>query len=138
MTSFGRRLRQERDRLGLSQEQFGELGGVKRSSQHLYEHDVRRPDADYLAKIHGAGADVGFLLTGRASASSAGEPMLSVSEALAAFRAVADFVRSQGDDVVSHDERQRLFEFLCRSVAAEPNAAGVGELQVRLARRWAS
>ena len=138
MTSFGRRLRQERKRLSLSQEQFAELGGVKRSSQHLYEHDVRRPDTDYLARIHGAGADVSFLLTGRASASSDGEPVLSVSEALAAFRAVADFVRSQGDDAVPLEERQRLFEFLCATVAAETDAVGTGELQLRLARRWAS
>ena len=32
--SFGSRLRQERERLRLTQEKFAELGGVKRVSQH--------------------------------------------------------------------------------------------------------
>lgn len=48
--SFGSRLRQERDRLRLTQEKFAELGGVKRVSQHLYEQDVRVPDINYLIR----------------------------------------------------------------------------------------
>lgn len=136
--SFGRRLRQERKRLGLSQEQFAELGGVKRSSQHLYEHDVRRPDSDYLSKIQAGGADVGFLISGNATAVSAGGPVLSVSDALAAFRAVDEFARKHGLDVMPVKERERLFEFLCTTMAAERDHFGIAELQTRLAAKWAS
>lgn len=138
MTTFGRRLHQERVRLGHSQQQFAELGGVKRSSQHLYEHDVRRPDVGYLSRIHAAGADVGFLISGHKSAASTERPMLSVADALTAFRAVNDFANLHEKDVVASEERERLFQFVCAAMAAEPDSVGLGELQSRLAERWAS
>lgn len=138
MTTFGRRLHEERTRLGLSQQQFAELGGVKRSSQHLYEHDVRRPDVDYLSRIHAAGADAGFLISGRKSTASTGRPMLSTADALTAFRSVNEFVNSHGEDVVASEERERLFQFICAAMAAEPDSVGLGELQSRLTEKWAS
>lgn len=138
MATLGRRLHQERVRLGLSQQQFAEIGGVKRSSQHLYEHDVRRPDADYLAKIQAAGADVGFLISGRATTLSAGGPVLEVIKAISAFRAVEEFTRKHGGDTVPYLERERLFEFLCTTLAGEPGAVGSNELQAQLAAKWAS
>ena len=62
--SFGRRLREARDRLRLTQEQFAELGGVKRVSQHLYEQDARVPDLNYLLRLKEHGIDVGHLVLG--------------------------------------------------------------------------
>lgn len=118
MSSFGRRLLEERVRLGLSQEGFAEVGGVKRSSQHLYEKDVRHPDAAYLAKIHARGADVGYLITGRPTPQTVGGPVISVAQALAAYCAVEDFSLKHGE-AASPPERQRLFEFLCNTMSAE-------------------
>ncbi|WP_304351038.1 helix-turn-helix domain-containing protein [Comamonas testosteroni] len=62
---IGARLREERERLGLNQEGFGQLGGVRKQAQLLYEKDERRPDSDYLAAVAAAGVDVLFVLTGR-------------------------------------------------------------------------
>jgi len=118
MSSFGRRLMEERVRLGLSQESFAEVGGIKRSSQHLYEKDVRNPDAAYLAKIRAAGADLGYLFTGRPSRQHDGQPIVSIAQALAAYRAVDAFARKHGK-VASQQELERLFEFLCSGVSAE-------------------
>lgn len=61
------RLRQERERLGLSQTEFGQLGGVKKLAQINYEKGQRQPDAAYLAGIAAAGADVLYILTGQRS-----------------------------------------------------------------------
>lgn len=63
----GSRLREERVKLGFSQEKMSELGGVKRLSQTNYETDKRTPDGDYLIKIAEIGADVQYILTGKRS-----------------------------------------------------------------------
>lgn len=122
MSSFGRRLVEERLRLGLSQESFAEVGGIKRSSQHLYEKDVRNPDAAYLTKIHAAGADLGYLFTGRASRQHDGQPIVSIAQALAAYRAVDAFARKHGE-AATQQELERLFEFLCSGMSAETESA---------------
>lgn len=63
--SIGSRLRAERERLGLTQSQFGELGGVKLRAQINYEAGQRSPDAEYLAKLETSGVDVPYVITGR-------------------------------------------------------------------------
>ena len=50
--------------MGLSQEKFGALGGVKKLAQINYEKGERHPDSAYLAAIAAAGADVLYVLTG--------------------------------------------------------------------------
>ncbi len=62
--SFFERLREERERLGLSQEKFGAIGGVLKRAQINYEKGERHPDSAYLAAIAAAGADVLYVLTG--------------------------------------------------------------------------
>lgn len=67
MSNFCERLREERERLGYNQADFGEVGGVKKLAQFNYEKGERAPDAEYLGKIAGIGADVVYLLTGQRS-----------------------------------------------------------------------
>ncbi len=64
MNSFGDRLREERERLGVSQEVMGEMGGVKKLAQRNYENGSRSPSASYLTLVAGAGVDVTYVLTG--------------------------------------------------------------------------
>ncbi|BBL69713.1 helix-turn-helix domain-containing protein [Methylogaea oryzae] len=65
MSTFGERLRKERQRLEMNQTQFAALAGVQKQAQINYEAGKRSPDADYLAAIAAAGADVQYILTGR-------------------------------------------------------------------------
>lgn len=67
MDTFGDRLRMERERLCLSQEALGEIGGVKKLAQINYEKGKRHPDAEYLAAVAAAGVDVLYVLTGQRS-----------------------------------------------------------------------
>ncbi|PZP65500.1 MAG: transcriptional regulator [Delftia acidovorans] len=64
MDEFSQRLREERKRLGLSQEAFASLGGVSKNTQSNYETGANLPDVGYLNTIRGFGVDSGYVLTG--------------------------------------------------------------------------
>ncbi|WP_282235830.1 XRE family transcriptional regulator [Salinicola endophyticus] len=59
------RLKQERHRLSLSQEELARLCGVSKRAQASYESGERSPRAEYLEAAAGAGVDVHFVLTGQ-------------------------------------------------------------------------
>lgn len=90
MSTF-ERLREERERLGLSQEKFGALGGVLKRAQINYEKGERNPDSAYLTAIAAAGVDVLYVLTGQRGAQSAPGPGLRDGEAelLEGYRALS-------------------------------------------------
>lgn len=71
MNKLKDRLREERERLGLSQDDMAKVGGVGRTTQLNYEAGTRFPDTDYLCKIAGAGANQIYILTGERVAGSA-------------------------------------------------------------------
>jgi len=62
--NFGERLKQARTRLGMSQEEFGAVGGVKKVAQSNYETGKRFPDSQYLARLAEAGVDIQFVVSG--------------------------------------------------------------------------
>lgn len=62
-TGIGRRLGEERLRLGLNKSQMAQLGGVANSAYGNYENGERPPDAAFLAAIAAVGADVLFIIT---------------------------------------------------------------------------
>lgn len=65
MNDLGDRLREERERLGLSQAAFGELAGVKKNAQFNYEAGNRSPDGQYLSAVAKHGVDVLYVVTGQ-------------------------------------------------------------------------
>ncbi|RJF93003.1 helix-turn-helix domain-containing protein [Sphingomonas cavernae] len=67
-TEIGARLRQEREKRGISQADFGKIGGVSRGSQIAYENDQTSPTVTYLAALDAGGIDVWFVLTGQSAA----------------------------------------------------------------------
>ena len=64
MFPFAERLKEERARLGLTQDAFAAAGGVQRRTQVNYERGERSPDCAYLEKIAGHGADIQYIVTG--------------------------------------------------------------------------
>ncbi|KGA41237.1 XRE family transcriptional regulator [Pectobacterium odoriferum] len=64
MTTIGVRLREERERLGLNQADFGALVGCSRNTQAYYERDERSPDSKYLTALLSKGIDAWYVLTG--------------------------------------------------------------------------
>ncbi|HGV3449032.1 TPA: helix-turn-helix domain-containing protein [Raoultella planticola] len=65
MSTFGSRLREERDKLGLNQTDFAKLAEQSRGSQAYYERDERSPDAKYLSALARIGVDILYVLTGQ-------------------------------------------------------------------------
>lgn len=70
--SIGSRLREERERLGLTQVAMGEIAGVKKQTQLKYEKGDNSPDAFYLAVMSKFGLDVLYVVNGIRSAESLG------------------------------------------------------------------
>lgn len=68
--SVAERLREERARAGLTQEEVAAIGGVKKLTQISYEKGRSAPDTDYLLAVAAAGIDAGYVLLGRRSAAS--------------------------------------------------------------------
>lgn len=66
---FGKKIRSERQRLGLTQAALAETGGVSKATQVAYEADATRPDIGYLSRIAEAGVDVLWLATDRRATS---------------------------------------------------------------------
>lgn len=67
MSHLGRRLREERERLGLTQEQFAAIGGIKKRAQVRYESGDRAPDAGYLLRLAASEdpqVDIQYVLSG--------------------------------------------------------------------------
>ncbi len=61
---IGLRLREERERLGLSQVAMSDIGGVKKLTQLRYEKGDSFPDAAYLAALSRFGLDVQYVVLG--------------------------------------------------------------------------
>lgn len=90
MSGLGERLREERKRLGLSQADFGALGGVKANAQGKYEADERSPDSGYLEGLAAAGIDVLYVLTGKRTPVTADGLADDESEVLNHYRSMPD------------------------------------------------
>jgi transcriptional regulator with XRE-family HTH domain len=82
--SIGNRLKEERNRLGISQDGFAQTAGIQRRAQVRYEQDERVPDGTYFAAIAEAGVDVQYVITGKRQGQGIGES--------AVHRAVLDAV----------------------------------------------
>lgn len=62
---IGARLKEERERLGMTQQDFAALGGASKRSQIEWEKGGQVPNAEFLAAIDGRGVDVLYIVTGR-------------------------------------------------------------------------
>lgn len=61
---FSLRLKEERERLGLSQGEAAENIGVSREMWGKYERGAADPAASKLMQFAGSGADIAYILTG--------------------------------------------------------------------------
>ncbi len=98
MTGIGSRLREERDRLGLTQKEFGDIGGVEPNAQGKYESGERTPKANYLAKVAGEGVDVLYVLTGERTPIPADRLSQAEEHVLGHYRVLP----REGQDAIRH------------------------------------
>ena len=74
---LGNRLREERDRVGMTQPVFAEAAGAKKRTLIDWEKGVSSPTATQLEALAAIGVDVLYVLTGRRAPAATG---LGVSE----------------------------------------------------------
>ncbi|MCA8181005.1 helix-turn-helix domain-containing protein [Burkholderia vietnamiensis] len=67
METVGKRLREERLRIGLSQDEFAAIGQLGRKTLAFYESDERAPDTSFLLALRSIGVDIVYVLTGERS-----------------------------------------------------------------------
>ncbi|QNT25295.1 helix-turn-helix transcriptional regulator [Ralstonia solanacearum] len=67
---YGDRLAEERNRLGLSQNEMAQKGGVSARTYAYYESGEREPGVGSLNAWHAIGADVLYIVNGEHSANS--------------------------------------------------------------------
>lgn len=88
--TVGERLREERTRIGLNQDDFSKIGGVNRNTQGSYEKNDRSPDATYLASVAIAGVDVLYVVTGQRSIPSPDSVSPEEAEVLNSYRSMSE------------------------------------------------
>lgn len=64
LPSLPERLRLERKRMGLSQDEFGNLGNVSKTAQYLYESGRNWPTLEYLEALRVNEVDVTYIASG--------------------------------------------------------------------------
>lgn len=108
MDDFANRLKNTRLALGLSQKQFGALGGVSDSAQGYYENTdpkkQREPSINYLLQLKENEVDIYYLLTGEKVQSD-----LNAEESL-----LLETFRN------SNDQSKKLILDLCRTLSGLP------------------
>ncbi len=70
MNTIGSRLKEERTKLGMTQEKMALAGGCTKRTQIYYEANKRSPDSSYLSLVAELGVDVNYILTSRREGSS--------------------------------------------------------------------
>lgn len=65
--TIGSRLKEERERIGLTQPEIAQIAGTTKKTQIDYEKGTTSPKADYLVAVSKSGVDLNFVLTGERS-----------------------------------------------------------------------
>ncbi|MCT8273371.1 MULTISPECIES: helix-turn-helix domain-containing protein [Xanthomonas translucens group] len=86
VTKICTRLREERVRLGMNQQELADIGGVSRKTQSAYEGGLTAPDVAYLSRVEARGVDVHYVIGGaRESAPPTGHVALAAIDGFAPF-----------------------------------------------------
>ena len=104
LPDVGSRLRSERERLRLNQEDFGSLAGVTRNSQQTYEAGKRPFSVSYLLALKEHQVDIVYVLVGERSAGGLSEEQAKIVSAF---------------DTLESANRQALLQLAC-SLAGHP------------------
>lgn len=88
--SLGKRLQEQRELLGLTQEKFAQLLGIAKRTQAHYEGDGSEPKAGYLAAASALGVDVMYVMTGQPTLRPADSLSVMEAKVIDNYRALPD------------------------------------------------
>ena len=116
---FGNRLREERERLGFTQQEFAEQAGIKRVTQFLYEKEESFPSYRYLTAIAENGVDMHYLFFGRRK--RLGRLDFSPDILIDIYRVVDEVARDDAGNLLPLESRIGFFGILCAAYAGREN-----------------
>jgi transcriptional regulator with XRE-family HTH domain len=98
--ALGARLKDERKRLLLTQQNFGGIGGVEANAQAMYEKGVRSPKTDYLGAIWRIGVDIRYVLTAERYRLALGDLTVQETDLIQRYRSLVELDRDAVAQVV--------------------------------------
>ena len=97
--TVGQRVKEERERLQMTQVAFAEACGAKKRQQIYFEQDVNVPGGSYLIRAASLGCDVQYLLTGVRSPNFTQAEKVLVEK----YRALSADEQKQAQTMVAQD-----------------------------------
>lgn len=135
VTSFGQRLKSERKRLGLDQLSFAEAGGVKRTTQNIYEADKRVPNWHYLERVGSIGVDLRYLVLGERSATVPSGVTISHNTLANVYQLIEELAIDSDGHRLPLDVRVRFFQMLVSCVTHfHGEDADIGTISAEMVR----
>lgn len=134
---FGIRLTEERKRLGLSQSQLAEIGGIKRLAQSQYERETSSPTVRYLAAIAHAGVNLTKVLFCDLPSIEQQSSSEQYRIERQAFELVEEHVRQQPEGFLGAEARFALFQ-LFKSQLSNQAVNCVADQRLRASQKIAA
>ncbi|MFX1737140.1 helix-turn-helix transcriptional regulator [Paraburkholderia sp. A1RI_3L] len=116
---FGSRLREERERLGLSQVTLAAAGGVQRLAQSLYEKERSVPTIRYLAGISAVGIDLQYVLFAQDRSAYSLTPSEINRIELRAFDALEKFISEHPEGYFDASQKFAMFQVFRANLTSE-------------------
>ena len=109
---FRNRLREERKRLGYTQEQFAEQAGIKRVTQYLYENNEESsPNHRYFKAIADLGVDLHYVIFNERKRLEGLDLTPQILRSI--FRIVHELARDKKGKPLPLKEQEEFFLLLC-------------------------
>ena len=109
---LGKRLREERKRLGLTQTELAEAGGVRRVTVYLYEKGDRTPTLEFLDRLKSHGVSFEYVLWGERRLVESSRQVIDAALASELYRLVDRYAVDSKGRSLHVDSRAELFDAL--------------------------
>lgn len=110
--TLGRRLREERERLGLTQAQLAEAGSVRRITVYQYERGDRPPSLEFMVGAERVGVSFDYVLRGTKSVSTLSGQYVDIELASELYYLVDRYGVDAKGRSLHVDDRRAFFEKL--------------------------
>lgn len=124
---FGERMRQERKRLGLTQETLAHRVGVRQQTILQYEKGSTSPSVQFLYALHGIGFNLQYLLLGKAQTMRSSDYPPEVIRYAA--NAVSQIEEKFAGGTLSNEARLRMMLILLEQYVEQPATLPVSDAQ---------
>lgn len=123
---IGSRLREERERVGLSQTALANACGTSKRTVITWEQGSGTPAADILACMAHEGMDVGYVVTGRPTSIEA--VVHALNDYAECWIAVDQHLQASGLSIAAEKKRQMVDALYELSLQAELDLSGEAEV----------